>query len=538
MDRNIPSMERAYRELRPLLFGALGKLTRQGFAVPLTDSMDLIHDFFAEAWEGLTSRYDPNKGRFEVYVFSAFVRFARPRILRLHRLQSGLLDSEEFANIADTRVDVGREFEFSHDSRVVAHAMERLPPFERKVLSGYINSPTHSERMLARELSVSRYRLRESLVEALGRVTVLLDKPEYIPAKDWSVARAIWQEERSVSDAAQELRLTEHQVREAHSRNTKLLAEALRYHQHMRADKKRSNTMGSQPKQGVRILEPSPLTTHALLEQVLKSPGNDDLLEEVRRRAEEILNYLETSEEDVEDSGFSDQDLEWRACVFESLAKADDLLSEDEIETVNALFEANAENEGSIGDAYKLALLPGLPPSLQHLERRFKGLKTVSEREAEAWLNSPAAKAALPFSEPLASYGVTPMTVFHATQALSTLTYRLRLHKVISESGPILLNRSDSEDYLGFGDLLDQKMVVREIRNLAECREDVAGLILPWMVDVARYKPQLFVGFKAEQQGKGIRLSESPEIKNVYERWRISPEKQKREWSLPVGVSR
>src|SRR4051794_27876736 len=89
------SVAASYRTLQPLFYGALARLAAQGFAVPPADALDLIHDFFLEAWPGITARYDPAQGRKEPYVYRAFIRFARPRIIRLQRLQSGPIDEFE-----------------------------------------------------------------------------------------------------------------------------------------------------------------------------------------------------------------------------------------------------------------------------------------------------------------------------------------------------------------------------------------------------------------------------------------------------------
>ena len=84
--RHVPTFEQAYSQLMPLFFGALGRLARQGFVVSPADGMDLIHDFFAEAWGGLVAHYDPNKGSFEGYAYVGFVQFSRPRIGGAHLL--------------------------------------------------------------------------------------------------------------------------------------------------------------------------------------------------------------------------------------------------------------------------------------------------------------------------------------------------------------------------------------------------------------------------------------------------------------------
>ena len=43
----------AYEKYKPLLFSALAHLARQGYVAPASDGLDLVHDFFLEAWAGL-----------------------------------------------------------------------------------------------------------------------------------------------------------------------------------------------------------------------------------------------------------------------------------------------------------------------------------------------------------------------------------------------------------------------------------------------------------------------------------------------------
>src|SRR4051812_39949290 len=84
------SLDIDYARYRRLLTAALARLARNGYAVPPDEGLDLIHDFFVEAWEGLIHRFDADKASFETYIYGAFIRFARPRIVRLNRLRSGL----------------------------------------------------------------------------------------------------------------------------------------------------------------------------------------------------------------------------------------------------------------------------------------------------------------------------------------------------------------------------------------------------------------------------------------------------------------
>src|ERR1019366_9813343 len=94
---NAPDLESAYRKLRPMLFGALGKLSRQGFSVLSSDGLDVIHDFFVDEWTKVSATYDPSKGKLESYVYAAFVNFARPRLIRSQRLQRSLADPQELS---------------------------------------------------------------------------------------------------------------------------------------------------------------------------------------------------------------------------------------------------------------------------------------------------------------------------------------------------------------------------------------------------------------------------------------------------------
>src|ERR1700735_2023701 len=133
-EQRLPSLELAYPRLRTLFFAALGKLARSGFVVSPDDGMDLIHDFFAEAWPGLENHFDPDKGNFESYAYGAFVHFARPRIVRLKRWQNSLIGAERLEAFAG---DAGVEVE-GPDQERVRQALAKLPEGEQKILRRYV----------------------------------------------------------------------------------------------------------------------------------------------------------------------------------------------------------------------------------------------------------------------------------------------------------------------------------------------------------------------------------------------------------------
>ncbi len=220
--------EGAYLGLRRMLFGALARLARQGFTVPPTDAMDLIQGFFAEAWPAVKANFDPDRGtKLETYVYAAFVRFARPRIAELHRWRSLLVDAGELAQIPDRPARLASP-ESERDLLAISDAVRALSPLHRSVLTAYLTAERPSERAIAEKLSFSRHRLRQTLVEAFAQVAVALGERGRIPESDWRVARALWEEGRTVADAARSLGVTAQQVRNARERIGALLVEQLR----------------------------------------------------------------------------------------------------------------------------------------------------------------------------------------------------------------------------------------------------------------------------------------------------------------------
>jgi len=225
---SIPPLAQAYAQLRPLLFDALGRLGRQGFAVSPADAMDFIHDFFLEAWTKVTANYDPDKGRFEPYAYAAFVQYARPRIARLQRMQRDLVDPAEIREMA--RIDQASgeaELTLGLDEGVLRGALQQVSAVEREMLLAYFGSSDLSERRVARDLHIGRYKLREQLLTALGKVMLQLNEQAKFSELDWKIARSLWLDERSVGETAGYIGITEAQVRNGQQRNLKMLAALL-----------------------------------------------------------------------------------------------------------------------------------------------------------------------------------------------------------------------------------------------------------------------------------------------------------------------
>jgi RNA polymerase sigma factor (sigma-70 family) len=497
----IPETDAAYLKFRRLLFGALANLARQGFKVSPVEGLDLIQDFFADAWSGISSRYDPSRGKFETYVYKAFIHFARPRIMRLHRWQSYLVNTIELVRTAEERSPVTESEESWYDINIVRDALLQLPSFEREVLYSYLLTDIRSERKLAERFSVSRYRLRETLVTALGRVMVLLGEPGRIPEDDWKVALVLWQEGRTVPEAAGYLGRTVQEVREARSRIAKLLAEGLKHCQPTTHIQQRGRPMDAD--------------IYNLLKGAIASPGDQELLKQIRAQANAILTYLERSEfsEELEQLTF-ESDPEWVAEVYGAIAGEEELSPEDRA-TLAELFKANTEQEILISSAFAEVLMSDLPRDLHDIRNWFQALPPISEDERKDLYDHPAVQASRPYSDQLIVCGMTPLTIFYSTEAISTVVDRLMRYEVIPQPWAVIIGLEDNPRN-------QPTIVLHEIANVAECSQDTAQLLLPWLVRVAQFKPYLFGGFEARPISMGIHLVRTSEVdSNLYKRWAV-----------------
>ena len=173
--------------------------------------MDLIHDFFAEAWLGLAQRYDPSIASLKVYAAAAFARFARPRLVREARWLRMLGDEEVDIESSD---DPGSAI----DRERVRSAISRLDAEDRKILAARFGSSPISERRLARDGGLSRYKYRERLAAALARFVASLGDAGAMEPGDFNITRLIFGAGQSVEKVAAELSMSATQVRTARRR--------------------------------------------------------------------------------------------------------------------------------------------------------------------------------------------------------------------------------------------------------------------------------------------------------------------------------
>lgn len=504
----------AFKRLKPLLFGALSKLARQGFIVSPPDGVDLIHDFLTEEIPGLKQRFDPAKGDFSGYAYQAFIRFARPRIMRLQRFQHSLVSIEDLERLSGG--DTKAELELAPDyQQPLEQAIEELPPLEGSVLKTYIGANVPSERLVAKGLGLSRYQVRETLVSALGHVIVQLSRPPDLPERDWKVARALWHDQRTPGEAASYLGMTTHQVRQAQARVTKFLETVLRNVQPTRHYTRR-NKMTPEARLP-RLIIPA----QQLLAQVLKARGDSQLLQQLRDRSEEVLEALEKNDCELvpEDESLS-LDPEWLAEVYKALS-GDARLTPEEQSFADALFFASEAEECSVGEAFSQVLWPALPDELHNLEIFFSNVPCVSQQRVEELRQQPSVKGGRPYAELLTDYGFTPMTIFHATEAVSSSIERLQDYGMIDDRAPVGLFPTRIEAQGERRDILKVESLITEIRTSTDCGEVSARSLYTWLLRVAQYKPFLFDSFQAQLSGDGVVIQRTDDqFENLFVRWR------------------
>jgi DNA-directed RNA polymerase specialized sigma24 family protein len=498
----------AYRQYTPVLFRALGALAKSGFSVPPSEALDLIHDFFLDGWPLVRTHYNSKKGPLPNYVYVSFVHYARPRIVKLNRLRSALIDPETLVEFEAPPQNPHRNLELQQWTEVI----QRLPEREREFLQEYLHGSRGSERKLAEATGLSRYAVREHLVRVIGKVIAGFGQPPSGEYADWRVAEAIWLDDRTVDETAALLGLTAEAVKRARARNVQMIVEALRRFE----SKDRGGVMAS-----VAGDRNAPNAVETLLYHAMTNPGNEALLAELRARSSEIVDYLDTHDFVLPRTTAESVGELWIAEVYEAIASGATSAATLETEQfTRELFRASQQDLTSIGVAFKETLLPDLPVALVRFVDWFGTVPRATDDEHQNLLKRPDVMAAFPNSAGLAVYGMTPSMFYFATEAVSGLLDRLiraEMHgpqfvlkantplDVRTEEGPIQLRLED------------------EVEKVTECSPERANVMLAWLLHAAQYKPALFSGFEAEFSNGRLALRRSRErYGNLYQRWSMA----------------
>jgi hypothetical protein len=264
----------------------------------------------------------------------------------------------------------------------------------------------------------------------------------------------------------------------------------------------------------------------------------------VRKHAPEILKLLES-----EDQGWgeAERDLfekypEWVARVHEALAD-EEQPSPEEMALRAAVFHAYAEDERAVAQAFAGTLLEGLPAEFTKWDQWFESATRASEEEQKYLLSLPVVQEVRAQAKPLVAFGVTPLTVFYASEAIAQLADRLlglglghvagqpehdpvrRLVTALVENRrrglvPKVLITPGERPPEGPEPAIPARLLADEIERVADCGRAVAHGLLRWLVGAAQYKPLLFGGFEADPDRDAVALTRTADIEtNLFKRW-------------------
>jgi RNA polymerase sigma factor (sigma-70 family) len=220
-------VEISFEQYERLLWRVLAHLAQRGYVVPPSEARDLIHDFYVEAWQGLVERFDPKRGNFSSYLFGAFYRFARRRILLWQNWRSRVVNVRHLVYHVDESTDSEQAVDLKNQLREIRDVLSRLPQQPREVLRDFL-SEEGSERCLALKHRISRHRLREILIDALGWVAMEVGHRSFQATVDGQVALALWRDGRTAHDTATLLGIPVAEVHAARKRITAHLLDAIR----------------------------------------------------------------------------------------------------------------------------------------------------------------------------------------------------------------------------------------------------------------------------------------------------------------------
>ena len=484
-----------FADFEPLFWRVLSALARHGFVASPMDTRDLVHDFYVEAWNGVKEHFNSELGSFATYLASAFYKFSRRRIVSLQSWRQRSVDIDLLADRASEDATPLQAVERKEQLEAIRAALARLPSLERSVLQDYLSDAEFSERAIAQRHSMSRYALRECLLNAVGRTAVEVGRLD--PKSPESlVAFHLWHEGRSAKNISSLLDIPVSDVQSLKSRFAGNLLSSIRSVQSTRSHG--DTTMA---------------TSLELLKRTLLRVGDEDSLGLLRMRSQDLLLLDEQGDFDLspEQLRALEDHPEWVAHVYETLGIRED--SDDEPSSVQAAIDMlRDEEEKEIGEAF-VALLQALPGEFRAWNNFFGDLLAVTPDEQDYLLEDPSFVEGVPDRWQLAKRGLTPLMFFSAVRGLELLFDRLiesgRPQERQDLTDPLL-----PEVFLSMRDSmarLQASLLVGQVSTTAGLRPDAAPMMANWVLHAMFNCPDLVRGYRARPIGVSNMLLEQLE---------------------------
>ena len=494
-DSGITAYERQFWQV-------LAALGRAGYSVPPQDARDLIHDFYLEEVPGVLRRYDSGRSQFATYLSAAFYRFARRRILRLQRWRQRTVDLEQADELASAADIPEQALEWHQQTDLIRAALRGLPALEQAILYDFLETEQPNERALAQQHSMTRYRLRETLANSVGRLLLALSGEPAPAAIDARVAKGLWVDGQSPHHVAALLGITTPEVNHARLRFTAGLMRTLR--QLNRQDKPvRRKTMS---------------TDFDMLIRALCSPNDAGAIAEVRDRSAQIRAALVNGglELSAQQREYLEKNPEWVGAVYAALLS--DLDSGEDTDVALAIRQVMEGEDAEIGAAF-VELLAQLEESGYDWMARFRPLPMPGELEREQLQEEGALPADDPSAIGLLSHGITPAIIYEATRGLYLLFERV-------EGSMVKGSEAAEESWLREATPADEGMsligadgavvhiphriIVAEIEGTPNLLPGRAEALSAWIGDVVQFQPFLVEGYAYDANERGFARWQTP----------------------------
>lgn len=501
---------RPFADHRAILLKALSALAAAGYAAPPGEGMDLIHDFYVEAWADISGRYDPSRAKFETYLFACFVRFARPRIARLARFRAALMAPADLERLAQDRGPVPPDETDAADLPSVRAALDALPADGRALLEAYLDDGEPSERVLAERFGLTRHAVRVRLTEMLGLVAIRLGAASSLGEPDRSIAVMLWAHHRSPHVVAHHLGLSTETVQRAKVRVFTRLVEAVRGSRTMSFTAQYSFVTSSS-------------TPASLVAAALSSTATARDLAAVRQQAGEIYAYLDTIRSGRDADMIQGADAARLASFYGALADALDGSPRDEPKPapIHPLILAREADDAGVTEALEV-LLASVPEGWARFRQLFEHIAVADDAEVAILLAQPAMRHASREVREMARYGITPVVAAQAMRSISNTAMGFCRRQDIRRDGRFRIVIHPSGSYERGLPMLDRQEVEEELRLDVELPEQAAAALCQWILGVAADLPSIFDGFDTRSAGGGtLVLTRTDRSEpDLFKRWR------------------
>jgi hypothetical protein len=249
-------------------------------------------------------------------------------------------------------------------------------------------------------------------------------------------------------------------------------------------------------------------------------------LEQLRRHAKAVMDSLGDEQMQIALTVESSESVpsERIAAVYELLSQAEPFPALT-IDTRELALKADLEEEERIGHDFAEGLMCDLKGPLANLLLVFAEVPRVSRKEQRHLRQTGSVRSVWHTCEGLAGLvacGLTPLGVFYASDTPFPLAKRLQDSGLMRTSEPVVLS------YVQRSLAPPQPLaayahdVVQEVLQVAHCSQQAAETLIDWLIDVARLKPLIFSGARAEQHEFGVTLTAEEDYSNMSlsDRWR------------------